>query len=1140
MKNPFLLLPKVSPHYLLQLSITFLLVCQFSNVQSQCFESVTFADPGAFNFIIPTESANYIIEIEVRGDGGDFKWGTNPSSAGGQGAILKASYLVPASSDLFVLVGASGHDGTGSSAAGGGGGGSAVVMNNNEVLIAAGAGGGGGFLDIGQGGLANTNSIAQGGVGIEGSGGGGFGESGTNGNNSSGGEGGSLIGISNGGQGSQSAGGGGIGFGGGGGGYLDAGGGGGGYRGGDGGDTFEGQGGDSFVTDLFSGSFISGTPGENGEGFNFDGYVTITCLPVTLVELELISFTNPLCNNDQNGAIEVLATMGVAPYTYSINGGVFGDSNIFAALPAGDYIITVMDGLENTSTVNVTLINPPLVTNTLISSMDNLCFGGLEGSIEVEGAGGTVVSGYSYSINGSSEQSSGLFTGLPSGFYVVTAIDDNGCEAQVTANINSPPDLLLTVTNVVGVTCPGDSDGSASAFALGGVGEYTYALDDGDFDVFDYFSSLTAGLHSVKVQDENDCIEMISFVISEPEVLVITADVIAVNCAGDSTGVITVNVTGGNPEYLYSFNGQTNDTIGMYDNLEAGTYNIVVTDMHECSASLNVEITQSASLDLVSTSITSASCGENGEVILDLIGAQGSVFYSVDGFVGASDTFDLPAGIYVATACDSTGCAATLQFEIEQLSDLVIEIDSQIDVTCFGATNGSVIVSSMGGEGDVNYSLNGEPEVSTTLFGNLGADNYIITATDSVGCSANILIQITEPETLNLEIKNLVGVDCFGGDTGEVSFNISGGTSPYDIIVPYGVVIQDSSSVLISNVIGGDMFLTIVDSLGCILEDTIVIVENTAVQVSIDSVASVNCPEGIMGYVSLSASGGLGEYVFEQNGIQSDGEFAELMSAGYSFSVEDSLGCSMSVLVNIGQLGSLKIAGTGFSDVSCNGEADGLYVLNIPNSIGNINWFINGESNPDSNFINLASGQYTLTAVDSFECLVEIEVDINEPNELNGEVIDYDPGNGTDGTITVVADGGTEPYSYSIDNKLTFQDSTTFSNLELGDYIINIVDINGCEVSVEQVLTYTANPVFKKLQISPNPAADRLTITREIGNNYQIDISVSDMKGQIIISRTIDFAGNIAILDIDALQSGAYFIKFIYGEEFTVRRFLKI
>ena len=62
-----------------------------------------------------TAGESYFIEIEAKGaDGGDFLWGANPQTDGGEGATMKASFVVPGGSDLLVVVGSSGIDAPGS------------------------------------------------------------------------------------------------------------------------------------------------------------------------------------------------------------------------------------------------------------------------------------------------------------------------------------------------------------------------------------------------------------------------------------------------------------------------------------------------------------------------------------------------------------------------------------------------------------------------------------------------------------------------------------------------------------------------------------------------------------------------------------------------------------------------------------------------------------------------------------------------------------------------------------------------------------------------------------------------------------------------------------------------------------------
>jgi len=1113
-------------------------------LHGQCFYSETFDTPGQFNYTIPTASANYIIEIEARGgDGGDFLWGTLPQTNGGEGATMKGSFLVPASSELLIQIGNSGFDGVGDPAGGGGGGGTAVIIDNSEVLIAAAAGGGGGQGDPGYGGLANANSSAQGGAALGASGGGGFNENGANGDSGTGGGAGALFNIGSGGSGGLDAGGGGAGFGGGGGGSEFSGGGGGGYRGGDGamssGDQ-GGHGGDSFINSLFSGSLISATAGNDEAGNNIDGFVTIICIPISNVNLTLVNSQSPLCFDGFDGSIEVMATDGLAPYMYALNGGLFGSENVFTGLSSGNYTVTVLDGLGNTSTVNVTLDNPTELVNTFLGSTDNICFGAFEGVIAVDGSGGTTTGDYTFSINGGAEQSTGLFTGLPNGFYVVSVFDDNSCSTQVTANITSPPEMSLIVTNIQPVSCSGNTDGSMLVFVTGGVPNYLYALDDGDFDVFASFSSLAAGLHTISVIDSNGCLMMESFTIPEPDPIEILADVTNVNCAGDSTGIIVIDVTGGNSGYQFSFDGQQEDTVGIYNNLIAGTYSVQVTDVNECTAVLEVNVSESSPLNLISTTNMPAACGGEGEIIFDLVGAQGYAIYSVDGNVGASDTFNLPAGIYLAAACDSLGCVASLEFEIDQLSDISIDVENKVDVSCFGGDDGFVSISSIGEEGDILYTLDGGMPSGSAIFDNLSSGDYIISATDSLGCSASLSITISEPEPLNIEILSILDVACFGDNTGSVSFDVTGGNTPYELTTLDGGIIVEDSTYSILDVGEGDLVITVFDSLGCTSEKDVYVEENQPLQLSIDSVASVNCADGTMGFVSLSATGGAPLYSFEQDGNLSNGIFENLSSDIYAIEVEDSVGCVSSIEVNIGMVGSLIVAGTESSDVSCSGGDDGSYSLYIPNHIGELNWTINGVSNPDSAFVNLSAGQYTINAVDSLECLVELEVNINQPNELNAEVVNFDVGNGTNGTITVLVDGGTEPYMYSIDDKVTFQDSAVFVNLIPNDYTVTIVDANGCEIVVTQIISDVDNTVFESLIISPNPAFNILNISLNNGGVQPMKLEVLDLNGRVINTFLPSKIQQSTTIDIQELSSGTYFIKITNGDAFVVKRFVKI
>jgi hypothetical protein len=65
--------------------------------------------------------------------------------------------------------------------------------------------------------------------------------------------------------------------------------------------------------------------------------------------------TNESQELECDGTIEITATGGTAPYTYSINGGAFTGDNTSGGECQGDYIITVKDSLGNEGSLVVTI-----------------------------------------------------------------------------------------------------------------------------------------------------------------------------------------------------------------------------------------------------------------------------------------------------------------------------------------------------------------------------------------------------------------------------------------------------------------------------------------------------------------------------------------------------------------------------------------------------------------------------------------------------------------------------------------------------------------------------------------------------------------------------------------------------------------
>ena len=153
------------------------------------------------------------------------------------------------------------------------------------------------------------------------------------------------------------------------------------------------------------------------------------------------------CVND--GSIQITASGGVAPYTYSINGGsTYGSSSSFTGLGAANYSISVKDskGCLGSASVSIT-INTITVTATPTAS--STCTSN-NGKIQLFRTGG--VGPYTYSIDGNNYFTSPVFSNLPPATYTGYVKDSKACIGFVENIVVGPsgctPRIATNSTNV--------------------------------------------------------------------------------------------------------------------------------------------------------------------------------------------------------------------------------------------------------------------------------------------------------------------------------------------------------------------------------------------------------------------------------------------------------------------------------------------------------------------------------------------------------------------------------------------------------------------------------------------------------------------------------------------------------------------
>lgn len=236
--------------------------------------------------------------------------------------------------------------------------------------------------------------------------------------------------------------------------------------------------------------------------------------------------TDVKCNGAADGSITITPTNGNAPYQYTLNGGSPQLSNTFSNLPPGTYTIGYSDFAGCTSSQQITITEPSLLTGN-ISVQAAVCNGQNNGSITVTAAGG--VAPYQYSLDGVNYQPSNVFN-RGAGNYTVYVKDANNCVRSSGISVAEPPVLQASATTQ-NATCTGGNDGVVTVTATGGNGNYQYSLDGTNFQSSNILNT-TPGNLTLTVKDGKDCIVSIPVTVGLTNNLTVYAGMDTTICEG--------------------------------------------------------------------------------------------------------------------------------------------------------------------------------------------------------------------------------------------------------------------------------------------------------------------------------------------------------------------------------------------------------------------------------------------------------------------------------------------------------------------------------------------------------------------------------------------------------------------------------
>jgi len=853
-------------------------------------------------------------------------------------------------------------------------------------------------------------------------------------------------------------------------------------------------------------------------GNSSTGSVNITAPPSLIVN----TFGSVVCQGETNGVASSIVSGGTGSYFYSWSNGSVGGN--ISNLTAGNYTVTVSDsnGCSKTATASVTT-SPDILISSNITNVR--CNGQSNGNITTLVSSGIPPYTYLWS-NGNTQDN---ITNLPSNTYSLTVTDAALCTKSAMYIVNQPPPLTAQITNQTNVSCFGQHNGSATISASGGSPSYSFFWSNGTSGngLSNTQNFLGAGNYTVTITDFYDCNTSINVIITEPEFMSITADQLNnVTCFESNNGSIHVAVTGstGNISYLWSNMGANAGISG----LSPGNYTVTVTNgLNSCTQTATYNITQPPILTVVPNNVGNVTCngGNNGTVFALVSGGNGNYSYKWSNNTNTNILNNISAGSYTVTVTDIKGCTASASVTLAQPPPIDIQLISNSNATCPGASNGSISVMAANGISPYQYLWSNGNTLS--LNNNLAPGNYTITVTDHNNCTNTGVFAVEANVSFELEILNVTNINCYGDSTGMVSV-----TENNQFIYLWS---NGETGSMLENVAAGTYFVVATDQAGCQSTPTqVIIFQSLPLEATILSADTILCPGDSNGYLFVTLSGGNGELTYQW----SNGELsllADSLAAGvYTITVTDSLQCNTVTSFEIIKADSINIDQT-VKDVICYDGSSGEIILTIDGGFGelNNNWS-NGASDQDT-LSGLTADDYFITITDEANCIVIDTFTVQQPDSLYVSLLVQNESEAglNDGMITLVPLGGVAPYFVSWDHG---SDLFILNNLGPGIYNYTLSDSNGCTITGWAVVGGGNCQLSATVDITPPTcfnSFDGALVLNISGQFAPYNIRIFNESAEIFYPLDSLPGGNFTLIISDSLQCLAILQNLIVESQHT-------
>ena len=798
--------------------------------------------------------------------------------------------------------------------------------------------------------------------------------------------------------------------------------------------------------------------------------------PLDAPTITLDNLASTFCYVPGTGATIVVSASGGVPgsgYEYRRNGGSWQSSPIFPGLSPGNHNIEVRD--DNNCKDNINVEIKPQVRVTVSVDGEIPC-GGAPGSLHIDVSGGyssgpvskqfeVIKDGISVATQPWSSSSFNYSTS-DSGEYVIIVTDNQGCITESNPVTLKPPMTIAASAEVIDASCGETNNGIIiiTPDATIGVPPYEISFNGGSFGTQTTFSNLNEGqTYSYTVRDSRGCefngSETIGTNLNPaPDATVNTVD--ATCNSNIVSGEISItNVSGGTPDFTYivqdqfgaeiTRTGPTASTTHTFTGIAPGTFTVVTLDHAGCRDEDTVTIEQTT-VTVVPDAVPSPTCSATGFTnTVEIVGGTGPfeirlVEVPIGSFVPVNQpprrhTFNgLQFGVsYTVEVLDTaTGCTYV---------DIIDPVDgpSSLDVTAISTTG----FCDTSGNGEIVYTVDG------------------FTAGD------------------NLQI--------------ELVTNRDGSRISLETVIPTSVPYSNNYLTL-----PGDYQIVVTNLTDDCTNATGIIINQNLPSLDILVQRPANCNSD--GEITVRGSGGDGgPYTFAfmpQGDVPALGDFTSTTTffapaGNYDIYVKDNTCSSFNIPTTIELDTALQppvldvvnqcdVAATSFQITASVPET-----VDTPRfTLGGVTEFgvLNSTTHTyDFTFTVNSTGSYPVSVVDANGCTSSGTAEVYQFLSASGDFTTLPTCNDADGTITVTPDGGSNQFSYQLQDSsgtniggpiLGDRTQGIFTNVAPGNYQVEVTDTEtGCTATATMDLEAATPPVISlisKTDISCNGEND--------------------------------------------------------------------